>query len=159
MIERLNRKKALDILDFIQTIKDSFEDFYITENNERKFLKTLKFINKVLKYQSVFGLYRNGLKAIAIIYRTKGYRTYLKLLTSDYDSAKSMLRFLSWEVGDIDLYVKIKRNNFLSNILQKNWYSFVENRGEEILLLHKKRELIKLFPKECDLIDETRRLY
>lgn len=138
MIERLSTNKKLEVFEFIKNTPDKFNDFYITINKNRILLNNLNLLNKILKKQICYGLYNPSLKAMAIIYKEKGYRAYLKLLASDLTSIIDLLIFIGWNHND-ELYVKIKRFNPIKEILQEKGFYIYKNRGREILLKRNKR--------------------
>lgn len=146
MIRRLNHKDSLSFLDFILRVKDLYEDFYITQERNRIFFKDLYTIKKLLDKQEVYGFFEEELKGILIIYREKGFRTYIKILTENRNIENKFIKFLMWNFTDIDLYAKLKKNNSLSKYLQlinratqKPLFGFVTlgSRGDEILLYRK----------------------
>jgi hypothetical protein len=145
MISRLNHKNSIDVYEFVQRTPDSFEDFYITENRGRKFIKDLKTINRILKRQEIYGLIDKELKAIMIIYKEKGFRSYLKILSNKIDYTYDLLKFVNWNFYKKELFIKIKKSNPLFNILRltnklgkpRYGFEFLGSRGSEILLIKK----------------------
>ena len=149
MITHLHYKKNLiDVYGFILSCKDEYEDFYVTVGKERKFITELNLIKKVLKYQQVFGIFDNGLKALLIIYKEKGFRSYVKILTDRYNYIYDLLNYLDWNFYRPELYLKIKKTNKIGKSLsyfdkkkQKTVYrygwNFFGSRGEEILYVRK----------------------
>jgi hypothetical protein len=64
MIQRLKERNALDIYEFINRVKDIYQDFYVTIDKQRKFLNNIDIIGKLLKYQEIYGLYTDKLQGI-----------------------------------------------------------------------------------------------
>lgn len=161
MIEKLKIKNKIDIYEFLSRVNDRFEDFYLTENKERKFLKNnWLLIEKVLLKQEVYGLFSNGLKAIMIIVREKGFRPYVKLLAENSKYTIDFLKFLKWTYFEKDLYMKLKKENPLSETIKKTGFVMVGDRGRELLFFKKGlKQLFKITPKDTYLIDEEKRLY
>ena len=60
MIRKLTYKDSISMYEFTLRAKDSYEDFYITTNKARVFIKSLKLIEKLLKYQDIVALEESG---------------------------------------------------------------------------------------------------
>ena len=150
MIERLKQKHLTDVYEFLSRVNDKNEDFYITINKERKFLRgNWSLIKKVLKYKEVYGLFDRELKGIMIILRDKGFRPYLKLLTEDKETCLNLLRFLRWNFIETELYCKFKKDNPLSYLINRAGFIKIGNRGAETLFLKKGvKQLQKVRPKD-----------
>jgi len=104
MIQKLKLQNKIDVYEFLSRVYDRFEDFYITKEKERKFLKNnWSLIEQILGKQEVYGIEKKGLKAIMIIVREKGFRPYVKLLSENSKYAIDMLKFLKWNFSEIDL--------------------------------------------------------
>jgi hypothetical protein len=161
MIERLKAKNQSDVYDFLSRVNDRFEDFYLTENKERKFLKNnWSLIEKVLQKQEVYGLFNNGLKAIMIIVRDKGFRPYVKLLAENSKYNIDFLKFLKWNWFERDLYFKLKKENPLSEQIKRTGFIMIGDRGKELLFFKKgMKQLFKITPKDTYLPQEENRLY
>jgi hypothetical protein len=141
MIKKLNYKDSIGVYEFISRTKDVWEDFYITTNKSRIFLKDLKFIEKILKYQDVVGLEESGeLKAILLIYREATFRPYVKILSQKTDYIYDLMKYLNWNFN-CELFIKVKKTNPVSKIAQKFFFNFIGDRGQEILLVRQKREI------------------
>jgi hypothetical protein len=160
MIKRINYKNTIDVFDFLKKVKDTYEDMYITENKERIFLKDLKIISKIIKSQEVYVLEDKEIKAILIIYRSKGYRPYVKLLSENSKYTIDMLKFLKWTFFEKDLYFKLKKENPLSQTIIKTGFVKIGDRGRELLFFKKGlKQIFKITPKDLYLVDEENRLY
>jgi hypothetical protein len=143
MIERLKRKNLVDIFDFIYRVNDTYQDFYITIDKNRTFLKNYQIINKVIDRQELYGLFEGELKGILLIYREKGFRPYIKILATSKDSQLNLIKFLIWNFSNQDLYIKLKKRNPLSSLIQRYGFIFQGDRGEEILLFRKGEKSIR----------------
>ena len=141
MIRRLNYKDTIGVYDFIRSNKDKYEDFYITINKSRVFLKDLKLIKKILSYQEVFAIEEKGdIVAILLIYRERGFRPYVKVLANKNKYVYDLLKFLNWNFNS-ELFIKAKKYNPIINIAQGFFFNFIGGRGQEILLVKQKREV------------------
>jgi len=161
MITRLSKKNIIDVYDFLSRVNDRFEDFYITKEKERHFLKNnLLLIEKILQCQECYGIFNNGLKAILIIVKDKGYRPYVKLLAENSKYTIDLLKFLKWTYFEKDLYAKFKKENPLSTMIIKTNFIKIGDRGRELLFFKKgMKQLYPLTPKDDYLPDEEHRLY
>jgi len=139
MIQRLGLKNLQDLNCLIQDIKDNYQDFYITKDRERTFLKDLNLISKLLKTQEIYGIFDGELKAIMMIYKEKGFRPYLKFLSNKTKYTYHLLKYLSWNNND-EIFLKVKKSNPLANISLRFGFRFIGNRGNEILLIRNKKE-------------------
>lgn len=137
MIEKLNLKHKLDVYEFVMDNNDVYQDFYVTINKERKFIKDWDIIHKLIHKQEFYGYFDSGMKGCMIILREKGFRTYLKLFAIDRKFATGLIKFLNWNYKE-EIFVKIKKDNWLCNILQKNRFRIIGFRGKEILLKKEK---------------------
>jgi len=160
MIQKLTIKDRISVYDFIINTKDVYEDMYITENKSRHFLRNLSLINKILKHQEVYGLFEKELQGILLIYRSKGFRPYIKLLAKSNKYYYDLMMFLKFNFNDKELFAKLKINNPLVEILKRKGFINIGMRGKEVLL-HKVeiKEIYKLTPKDEYLIDNENRLY
>ena len=161
MIQRLKLQNNTDVFEFIQKVNDRYEDFYLTKNKERHFLKNnWSLINKILRKYEVYGLFQNDLKAIMIIVREKNFRPYVKLLAENSKYTIDLLKFLKWNYFEKDLYFKLKKENPLTSMILKTGFIKIGNRGKELLFLKKGlKQLFKIIPKDNYLVDEEHKLY
>jgi hypothetical protein len=161
MIIKLEEKNIIDIIDFLSEFEDKHEDFYFTLDKERKFLKNnWGLVKKVLKQQECYGYFSNGLKGLLIIYRSKGFRPYLKILTTDYNVTNNLMKFFVWNKNELDIFCKLKINNPISNSIKKFGFFIKGNRGKEVLLFKKGfKTLNPIIPKDDYLDEEENRLY
>ncbi len=161
MIKKLKAKNVFDIIDFLETVDDKYQEIYITLNKERIFLKgNINLIKKILKYQEVYGIFENRLKAIMIIYREKNFRPYVKLLSESSKISIDFLKFLKWNFFEKDLYFKLKKENPLSEQIRRTGFIMVGDRGKELLFFKRgMKQLYKITPKDFYLEDNSKRLY
>lgn len=161
MIQRLKLKNTIDVYEFLSRINDRFEDFYITKEKERYFLKNnWSLIEKILQKQEVYGIFSNSLKAIMIIVRDKGFRPYVKLLAENNKYTIDLLKFLKWNFFEKDLYFKLKKENPLSEQIKKTGFIMIGDRGRELLFFKRgMKQLYKMTPKDDYLPEQEHRLY
>lgn len=146
MIERLKLKHKVEIYKFLLNNKDIFNDFYFTENKTRNMLyNNWKLIEKIIKTQECYGLIDKNLKAILVIFREKGFRTYIKLLAKNNKYTIDFLKWLRWSYTDIDLYFKLKKINPLSNMILRTGFIKIGDRGDEDLFLRKGMKQLNKF--------------
>jgi hypothetical protein len=118
-------------------ICDAYGDFYLTKDNIRIPFRDNKeiFYECIQKGDKViYDDDREDGVAIILGYSDKSPRKYLKILSKSPDAISRMLKFINWHVNKIPLYIKIKKNNPLVNILRQNNFSFQGNRGNELLM-------------------------
>lgn len=126
---KLNKDKIKEILD---SLTDLYADFYITKNNLRLFLKE----NIDLLFEAVEKgdkLYSNDEGVLFVTGYSDGFdRKYVKILTANLDSAEKLLE----ELNELktSLYIKIKKNNPIKEILESKGFKFYKSRGKEILM-------------------------
>lgn len=130
-----HEEKELNI--FINELSDIYGDFYITRNNLRIYIKeNTDLLYNCLEKGDQFAFSEE--KGVAFItgFSDRAERKYLKVLAKDEESADHLLKALLWQVN-YDLFAKIKKNNPIRQILQRNNFKFVGDRGKEILLVRK----------------------
>lgn len=160
MIERLNKKNRMDVYEFVQRVKDRFQDFYITRDNQRIFLTDEYSVGKLLEKQEVYSIYDKGIKGLMIIYKEKGYRPYIKLLTESRNAESALIKYLMMNFSEQDLYIKVKKENPLAKYIK--YFGFIQtgDRGAEVLLYRKGIKILhKMVPKDLLMEDTTERLY
>jgi len=146
MIQRINN--PLDIVFFLQENKDKFNDFYLTQEKSRRFLNEKSVALKAIKKYQVFGSFSSELDGLFIIIDEKGFRRYLKILVKNNKIVDDLLKFINWNFAEKDLYIKIKKDSNMLDMLKKNYYQIIGDRGREFLLVHNKRDIRKLIPKD-----------
>lgn len=155
MIIHIGSKKLFDVLFFTKNIVDRFQDFYITSDRQRIFIKEIKLFKKILREQEVYGLYNPSLEGIILVYKEKGFRPYIKILAKNQKIESDLLRFFVWNFGDKDLFIKVKKRNSISKIAQRYGFNFMGSRGNEILLMRKKRAIKKFIQDKDNENDEN----
>ena len=140
-------KKEIDYI--LNEIVDIYADFYTTKNNIRLMIRENSHI-----------LYEDLKKRDKIIYGEEGIlfvtgfsdnarRKYVKILSDNAENASKLIKFLNLQLPNIELYVKIKKENPILKSFQTNEFKFVGDRGKEILLCRKPIEdIFKIEPKE-----------
>ncbi len=129
--------KKIDLL--LSDLIDPYGDFFITKDNIRLFLRD----NKHLLFRALSKgdkiAFNN--KAIAFItgFSDNSERKYLKLLYEKPEYVKDLLKIIGWNLN-INLWVKIKKNNPVQKQLKKQGFKFKGSRGSEILLYRPKRK-------------------
>jgi len=143
---QLGKKEQGIVSSILEEFTDDYSDFYITKNNLRLFLRENKDIlfeclkdGDKITYSEEHGM------IFLYGYSDKAHRHYIKILSKDSNSADKLIKVTLWNYGGIDLYAKIKTNNPLTEILKKNNFRYLGNRGKEILLM---RKGIKIEKKE-----------
>ena len=128
-------KKEQDLLQFLcHEIVDAYRDVYITKNNLRLFIKdNLNVLVDDIKKGDKLAYNDQGL-AVVTGFADKANRKYLKILCKETADAVKYIKVLCWNI-DCDLYIKVKRNNPLKDVLQKNGFVFKGGRGTEVLLV------------------------
>ncbi len=131
MITKLSIKNYIDLLELVQRVKDLDEDFYITENRERKFINNEIIIKKILKKHECYGIYDGDLKGIAVKINDKGFRSYIKFLSFYEKISNKLIQYILWK-SDKDIFIKIKKDNKILKYLKN--FEILGDRGKEILL-------------------------
>lgn len=160
MIERLTKKNLVDVFEFVQRVKDRYQDFYITQDNQRLFLTDFNTINKLLDHQEVYCVCEKEFKGLMIVYKEKGYRPYIKILSETRKAESALIKYLMMNFSEQDLYIKLKKENPLAKYIR--YFGFLQqgDRGLEILLFRKGIKILhKMQPKDLLLEDTENRLY
>ena len=157
MIERLKYKNSIDVYDFVKNVNDKYQDFYVTHENQRLFLTEFNLIKKILVRQEVFGYFDKGLHGLLIIYKEKGFRPYVKILSENRHAESFLIKFLMFNFSEQDLYIKLKKDNTLAKYMRYFGFIPTGDRGQEILLFRKGIKILhKMRPKDLFLGDENR---
>ena len=131
----LSKKEEAVLFALFQEANDIFSDFYVTKNNMRLFIKdNVDVFFTGLKQGDKIAFNENGL-ATVIGYSDKSPRKYLKILSKDIENVPSLVKTLYWHVKT-DLFCKVKNNNPLKDKLLRCGFSFIGERGKEVLLVH-----------------------
>lgn len=148
----LSEKDKKQIFSILEELSDYYSDFYITRNNIRLYIKeNIEILYKLLNNGDKILFDEDGI-AVIIGYSEKSPRKYLKLLSKDEKIADKFLKNLDWNIPD-DIFIKIKKNNPLKQILLRNKYKFIGDRGKEILLMKKGVKYVKQSQNESQSTD------
>ena len=145
-------------------IVDVYNDFYFTRDNIRISLRdNPEILFNALKKGDMVVMDSQNEAGIAVItgWSDNSARKYVKILTRDEKIADKMLKMINWHIN-VDLYVKIKKNNKFLKTFQRNFYKFVGDRGQEILLQRKyipRKDYTYLILKEKGDLPESENIY
>jgi len=140
---QLSEKEEKIIETLISDISDIYRDFYVTKNNLRLYIReNIHILFDCLKYGDKIVYSNEDGLAIVTGYSDNSNRKYLKILAKSEKSVERLLKVLLWNVK-CDLWIKLKQNNPLINILTSkddykgNNLKFIIKgyRGKEVLLL------------------------
>lgn len=135
--QQLSKKEEKLIWLLMEEMSDEYNDFYITRNNLRLYIKQ--------NIELLFDCLRKGDKIVfadkeGIVFITgwsdDAQRKYIKILSRDNEGADRLIK-VSFQNVECDLYAKVKKNSPIKTILEKNRFKWVGNRGKEVLLCHK----------------------
>lgn len=143
-----SKKEKKIIENILSECVDLFGDCYITRQNLRLFLKEnvnllfegLSKGDKLLYEENEGFIFIDG-------YSDKAPRKYLKILTKNDEATNRLMKLLQWNIKE-DLFVKIKKNNPIKRVLERNGFRFVGDRGKELLLCRKYIPSRPITPKE-----------
>jgi hypothetical protein len=114
------------------------EDFYVTDNNERKTIYDEKTFKKFLKEtRSVLIVEERGdIQGIIGVWKSFGNveRFYIKLNASNEQIANNLLTALLWNNRKY-LHVKIKKDSLFLKTFKNKGFEFRGDRGKEVLLI------------------------
>ena len=131
-----SKKERQELIGIMSELTDLFGDFYITKNNLRMFIKdNPNLLFDCLKNGDKIAYDERGI-AIVLGFSDNMPRKYLKILTKDSKALEDLLQIVCWNVT-YDLYIKIKKNNPIKDILIQYNFEFLGGRGKEILLVRK----------------------
>ena len=134
---QLNKRELRDLSILLDELVDVYTDFYITRNNLRLYIKENKdLLFKCLKKGDKIAFDEKKGIIFATGWSDKASRKYLKILARDDESADKLLKIFLWHIN-CDIYIKVKKNNPIKKVLQRNNFRFAGDRGREILLLRK----------------------
>lgn len=133
----VSKKEKRTVENILDSVNDLYGDFYSTQDNIRILLRdNIDVLFNYLKKGSKIAYELDNEKGLALILKEKGFRTYIKILTRDEKLATNLLKIVNWNISE-DLYVKLHKNNPLIKVFQRNGYTFIGNRGSEVLLSRK----------------------
>jgi len=144
MIRPIKSKDKLKFLHYCQK-KDEYDDFYIIKDNVRFLLNNFKnaklCFNEAVKRGNKIFISEENNEIIGVIlvfnYKDTFSKQYLHILSDNDKITKNLLKYLFWNL-DLDLYIKVKSNNPLTKILNRNYFEKISNENNEELYLHKK---------------------
>lgn len=144
----LSKKEKQEIVSLLYELKDVYGDFYITRNNLRLFIKeNPDTLFDCLKKGDFIAFTEKGV-GIVTGFSDKSNRKYLKILAQDDATVSDLIKVISWNTK-CDLHFKIKKNNPLKKVLERNGFRFCGDRGKEILLCKKVR--VQKTPNKGDI--------
>jgi len=150
MIRLINCKDYFNFILFCEN-RDSHSDFYVTKDNKRLFLTdraiARKVFNDCIKHGDKAYAHEEAgqIKGILLItgFADKFDRKYIKLFATNHKTLEGLLRVLIWNVT-FESFLKIKKDNPIGNLcrrltynengVRKYYFTFLGNRGNEILL-------------------------
>lgn len=140
MVITYNNKYYFDLLEFV---KNNFStDFYVTENNQRIFIKDKESLDKFLKTSSIVYIDKvpdgvNGVISLWKVVFDNVKRNYVKLNAKTEKSANALLSTICWTYN-CDLYAKIRKDSRFINLFKDKQFRFLGDRGKEVLLVRHK---------------------
>jgi hypothetical protein len=142
MIRLLKSRDKIRFIDFCKSFSDKYYDVYITLERERKFLNEPKIatitFNNIMKRGDKAIIYEENetIKGILIIvgYSDHFPRKYVKCLANDIYIANKLFRFLNLNYNG-ELFMKLKQNNPLCEIIKIHKFEQCAFRGKELLFI------------------------
>jgi hypothetical protein len=142
MIRNINSKDKVKFIEFCKEYKDYFYDNYITLERERKFLTEIKIskmiFNNIMKRGDKAIIYEenDSIKGVLIIVGFSDHfpRKYVKCLSNDIYIANKLFRFLNLNYNG-QLFMKLKHNNPLCEIIKIHKFNECAFRGKELLFI------------------------
>lgn len=134
----VSNKDKKEITSILSELTDAFSDFYLTKKNLRLSIKeNLLTLFDGLKKGDKIAFDKNAI-GVVVGYSDNAPRKYLKILAKDNKGVEGLIKIISWNIKD-DLWIKIKKNNPMLKILEKNYFKFHGSRGRELLLVKRKK--------------------
>ena len=173
----IRRLKTKDLKSFLQycSQKDKYEDFYITNNNEKLFLSDVnvakKVFNDCIKRGDICLVSEERDEIIGILILTgfinKSDRKDLKIFAGTQKTVDDLIKSLNW-YHNCNLHIKLKKENPVTEVLlgtrtfnrffkqnlntrRHKGYGFkvnTENKGSEVLLFRNFNPNFKYNKKE-----------
>ena len=138
---KLTKKERITVTNLVTNILDIYKDFYITKNNLRLFIKdNLDILFQDLKKGDKVTFNDKGL-IVVCGFSDKANRKYIKILTENLETANELLKEIITKFNDIQLYVKLKKNNPVLKVFYDNKFYFNGDRGREILLVRNSEKI------------------
>lgn len=159
MIRQLKSQDLVNFLDFCSK-KDRYNDFYITEDNNRKYLTDLnvskRVFNRCLKAgdKCYVKISSGEIRGILLItgFSDNFNRKYVSVFAESRKDTEDLFQFLNWQKLP-ELYIKAKKNNkyliqhnketdryYPSYPLRKARFYVRASRGKELLLTNKEKK-------------------
>jgi hypothetical protein len=136
LVEEYRPKHLFNVIQFLKVFKS--EDFYITDNNERKIICDEKTLKKFIKEtRSILVVEEVGdIQGIIGIWKSFGNveRFYIKIDAIDEKVADALLTSLLWNNRKY-LHVKIKKDSNFLKVFKNKGFEFRGDRGREVLLI------------------------
>lgn len=142
----LTKSETSQVRSIVTELKDTYGDFYITRNNLRLFIiDNFDLLVDCLKKGDKIAFDNTGV-IIVVGYSDKSPRKYLKILTKELKDVEPLLKILFWNLREKEVYIKLKNNNPLKELLLSrpckkdkgrliySGFEFVGGRGKESLL-------------------------
>jgi hypothetical protein len=133
----LSKQEQRFVKNALENNVDLYSDFYVTKDNIRIGIReNSDILFKYLGKGDVIAYEENNENGLALVtgWSDRSPRKYVKILTKDEHLASNLLKIINWN-ATIDLYAKLKKNNPLIKVFNRNGYSFKGDRGSEILLM------------------------
>jgi hypothetical protein len=142
MIHLIKSKDKIRFMEFCKEYNDQYNDNYITLERERKFLNEVKIskilFNNIMKRGDKAIIYEENetIKGVLIIvgFSDKFPRKYVKCLANDIYIANKLFRFLNLNYN-CELFMKLKHNNPLCEIIKIHKFRKCADRGREGLFI------------------------
>lgn len=158
MIEKLTKLTpsiALELVDYIA--ENSDYDFYFTKDNSRIYITDEKSLKQFLRETVQAYVYkddRGDFQGIILVWKSIGAGTkryYVKMNARSAKIATDLLTVLTWNFNR-ELFVKIKKDNKLTEAFKYKGFRFIGGRGAQILLQRKPIPFeFKTYDKEEDI--------
>lgn len=131
---QIGKKEKFFIAGILLEINDLYGDFYLTKERMRLYLKeNSELLFEALKKGDKI-VYEEELGVIFVTGWSDNFpRKYVKILAKDTHSADKLIKRMLWELKNTNLFIKIKLNNPIRQILEKNGFKWKGSRGKEIL--------------------------
>jgi len=135
-------KKLIDRI--LSDVPDLFGDFYVMQDSIRVPLRD----NREVFYRYVKNgdqvVYDDEGKGLALITgrADKTKRRYIKILTRDNHVVNKIMKIISWNIFQTDLYIQVKKNSKFMNTLQHNNFYLHKDIGNELILIRKGRPFV-----------------
>lgn len=135
---KLSKEDTIKVIRILSEIPDFFNDFYLTKENLRIFIKDNQehILKNVEKGDYViYDTEENGV-AFIVGYSDKFARKYIKIIGKNTSIISQLLATAILHIKE-DLYIKINNNNPIINILLHLGFQFFHGRGKETLYVRR----------------------